>query len=161
MFASIATSNIQYHYLAVIGFNEYIETLSWTIGPWQLALHSSFYLVNTWTQSESVLARTQKRFRWSSAVCDYSFVETSQWGTKTRGWASEVTIIKILDFFLQIRQTWLTQFTSLRLWTIKAEPSISTHSGGKSSLWSTLHPSELKRLVPLYSEWLFYDHHLL
>ena len=48
-----------------------------------LALHSSFYLVNTWIQSGSVLARTQKRFRWSSAGCDYSFVETSQWGTKT------------------------------------------------------------------------------
>ena len=148
--ASIATSNIQYHYLAVIGFNEYIETLSWTIGPWHCKAAS------TWIQSESVLARTQKRFRWSSAGCDYSFVETSQWGTKTRGWVSEVTIIKILDFFLQIRQKWLTQFTSLRRWTTKAKSSISTHSGGKSSLWSTLHPSKLKRLVPLYSECLFH-----
>ena len=39
--ASIATSNIQYHYLAVIGFNEYIETLSWTIGPWHCTAAST------------------------------------------------------------------------------------------------------------------------
>ena len=67
LLASIGTSNIQYHYLAVIGFNEYMETLSWTIGPWHCTAAS---------QSESVLARTQKRFRWSSAGCDYSFVAT-------------------------------------------------------------------------------------
>ena len=39
--ASIATSNIQYHYLVVIGFNEYVETLSWTIGPWQCTAAST------------------------------------------------------------------------------------------------------------------------
>ena len=41
LLASIATSNIQYHYFAVIGFNEYIETLSWTIGPWHCTAAST------------------------------------------------------------------------------------------------------------------------
>ena len=101
--------------------------------------------MNTWIQSESVLARTQKRFRWSSAGCDYSFVATLKHRSGAQRLEAERVkwqLSKSRIFFLQIRQTWLTRFTSLRRWTTKAEPSISKHSGGKSSLWSMLRQSE-------------------